>query len=181
MGKGFYPRPWAVEPAATWAAPELHTRVFSAFELPTFKPAAEPTPRVSVRQGDQVVRRARVSAKPELVGVAAWWAQVPASLMAKDRRWGENHATCSSTRTNFTAEQMARRHAKDQVAQYVALGYSQAWALWYVQVLTPHYERSSAKRGLTRRDEYALFVSSASGPAVDKLAKKLVPARKRAA
>lgn len=163
MGTGFYPRPWAVEPAATWAAPELHTRVFSAFELPTFKPA-----------------KRRAAVKPELVGVAAWWANMPASFRAKDARWGANDAKQLGYGETWSKEQQVRGYLKpaERITAYVELGHSQEWARWYVEVVTPAFQ--NAKRGgLTRREEYATFVAAQSGPAVDKLAKKYVPTARK--
>lgn len=51
------------------------------------------------------------------------------------------------------------------------------WAKWYCGPLA---EAHQGRKAMTRKDEYALYVASAGGPALDKLAKKLAPARKRA-
>lgn len=149
--------------APVWSAPDIASRVCEVFPLP------------APRKAPRAARAPRVA--PDLIGVAAWWSQVPASLLAKDRHWGETTSTRDAPiHQPFTAEQMARRRVADQVAEYVALGHSAEWARWYCGPLVEGF--NGGRKAVSRREEYALFVSSASGPALDKIAKKLSPARK---
>lgn len=174
---------------ATWAPPTGEPRVLiidGEVAVPDFKRfhEAEVYFDAMVAIADKVAPRKvkpRKVAKPELTGLAAWRVEHPNELehaAAEQIHWKARRAAGQVPFKPWTAEQESRWHGKtaDKVAAYVALGYSVEWAKWYCGPLA---EAHQARKAMTRKDEYALYVSSGSGPALDKLAKKLSPAKKR--
>lgn len=73
---------------------------------------------------------------------------------------------------------MRLRSGDPDVQRWLDAGHSLGWCEWYQRFCSRWQYGRAAK--ITKREEYALFVVSASGPAVDRLAKKYCPpSRKR--